>query len=115
TYFNKVRDLLRDDGRAVIQTITIDENRFEKYRSSGDFIRSYIFPGGLLPSAERFQAAAEGCGLRVTNRFDFGQDYAKTLSIWLENFDARRADIAALGYDDGFIRMWRFYLAACIA
>lgn len=115
TYFSKLKELLHDKGRAVIQTITIDDNRFDKYRQSGDFIRSYIFPGGLLPSPERFQAAAAGCGLRVTDRYDFGQDYARTLEIWLENFDRNRAEVSALGYDDGFIRMWRFYLAACIA
>lgn len=115
TYFSKVKELLHDKGRAVIQTITIDDTRFDKYRQSGDFIRSYIFPGGLLPSPERFQAAAAGCGLRVTDRYDFGQDYARTLEIWLDNFDGKRAEVSALGYDDGFIRMWRFYLAACIA
>lgn len=115
TYFSKLKDLLHSKGRAVIQTITIDDNRFDKYRQSGDFIRSYIFPGGLLPSPSRFQSAAATCGLLMTDRYDFGQDYARTLSVWLENFDNKRADVRALGYDDGFIRMWRFYLAACIA
>lgn len=115
TYFSKIKSLLQEQGRAVIQTITIDDNRFEKYRQSGDFIRSYIFPGGLLPSPSLFRASAESCGLRVTDRHDFGQGYARTLEIWLENFDKKRADVRALGYDDGFIRMWRFYLAACIA
>lgn len=114
-YFSKLKDLLHSKGRAVIQTITIDDNRFDKYRQSGDFIRSYIFPGGLLPSPSRFQSAAAACGLLMTDRYDFGQDYARTLSVWLENFDNKRADVRALGYDDGFIRMWRFYLAACIA
>lgn len=115
TYFSKLKELMHDKGRAVIQTITIDDSRFDKYRQSGDFIRSYIFPGGLLPSPSRFKSAAEKAGLCVTDRYDFGQDYARTLSCWLELFDAKRADISALGYDEGFIRMWRFYLAACIA
>lgn len=115
TYFSKLKELLNDKGRAVIQTITIDDKRFDKYRQSGDFIRSYIFPGGLLPSPSLFKAAAEKAGLRLVDRYDFGQDYARTLSSWLEKFDAKRSDISALGYDDGFIRMWRFYLAACIA
>jgi len=114
-YFDKLSSLLRRGGKAVIQTITIDDNRFEKYRQSGDFIRSYIFPGGMLPSPSRFKAEAESAGFVMTDRFDFGKDYATTLERWLETFDARRADIAALGYDEGFMRMWRFYLAACIA
>ncbi|HRI76259.1 MAG TPA: cyclopropane-fatty-acyl-phospholipid synthase family protein [Alphaproteobacteria bacterium] len=115
TYFSKIKGLLQDNGRAVIQTITIADSRFDKYRQSGDFIRSYIFPGGLLPSPSLFRASAESCGLRVIDQHDFGQDYARTLEIWLENFDNKSADVRALGYDDGFIRMWRFYLAACIA
>jgi len=115
TYFSKLKELMHEKGRAVIQTITIDDSRFDKYRQSGDFIRSYIFPGGLLPSPSRFKMAAEEAGLNVTDRYDFGMDYARTLSCWLENFDAQRSAISALGYDEGFIRMWRFYLAACIA
>lgn len=114
-YFEKVSSLLRRGGKAVIQTITIEDSRFEKYRQSGDFIRSYIFPGGMLPSPARFRAEAEKAGFVMTDRFDFGKDYATTLERWLHNFDARRDDIAALGYDEGFMRMWRFYLAACIA
>lgn len=114
-YFDKISSLLRRGGKAVIQTITIDDSRFEKYRQSGDFIRSYIFPGGMLPSPSRFKAEVEKAGFVMTDRFDFGNDYATTLERWLEAFDSRRADIVALGYDEGFIRMWRFYLAACIA
>ena len=115
TYFDKIAGLLKPGGRAVVQTITIADNRFERYRNSGDFIRKYIFPGGMLPSPSRFADAAARSGLRVADRFDFGQDYAQTLERWLGNFDARRLEVQDLGYDEGFIRMWRFYLAACIA
>lgn len=115
TYFNKIRDLLHKDGKAVIQTITIDDGDFEKYRMGGDFIRTYIFPGGMLPSASVFEHEAQKAGLKVENSFGFGQDYARTLDIWLDAFDAKRDAVKAMGFDDGFIRLWRFYLAACSA
>ena len=69
----------------------------------------------MLPSQSRFAQEAERAGLKVTDKFTFGLDYARTLESWLAAFDAKRDDVKALGYDDGFIRMWRFYLAACAA
>ncbi len=115
TYFSKLKSLLNDKGRAVVQTITINDNDFENYRQSGDFIRSYIFPGGMLPSPSRFNEEAQKAGLKTGEHFNFGLDYARTLEIWLENFDRKINAIKSLGYDDGFIRLWRFYLAACAA
>lgn len=115
TYFNKIRDLLSKDGKAVIQTITMNEKDFPRYRRGGDFIRSFIFPGGMLPSPSRFHAEAAKAGLKTGNQFTFGQDYARTLELWLHEFDAKYDEVKALGFDDGFIRLWRFYLAACIA
>lgn len=113
TYFSKLKDLLADNGRAVIQTITMNENDFPRYRQGGDFIRSYIFPGGMLPSPSRFDEEAGKAGLKTGEHFKFGLDYARTLEMWLAEFDKKIDDIKALGYDDGFIRLWRFYLAAC--
>lgn len=115
TYFDKIGSLMKKGGRAVIQTITIDDSRFEAYRRGSDFIRSFIFPGGMLPGPSRFAAEAAKAGLQVTDRFDFGLDYARTMEHWLATFDAQAPAIRDLGYDDGFIRLWRFYLAACIA
>lgn len=115
TYFSKVRDLLDTKGKAVIQTITMNEKDFPRYRRGGDFIRSYIFPGGMLPSPGRFKEEAEKAGLKSSNEFFFGNDYAHTLENWLNNFEAQQEKIKSLGFDDGFIRLWRFYLAACIA
>lgn len=115
TYFEKVSSLLKQGGKAVVQTITIDENRFERYRKGGDVIRNYIFPGGMLPSPTRFREEAAKAGLKVTDEFHFGHDYARTLQEWLDTFDEKRNEVRALGFDDGFIRLWRFYLAACIA
>ncbi len=115
TYFSKVGDLLNKNGKAVIQTITIDDARFERYRRGGDVIRSYIFPGGMLPGPSRFRREAEKAGLRVTGEYHFGKDYARTLEAWLNRFDETRGAVRDLGFDDSFIRLWRFYLAACIA
>jgi cyclopropane-fatty-acyl-phospholipid synthase len=115
TYFQQVGKSLKDKGRAVIQTITMNEHDFPRYRRGGDFIRSYIFPGGMLPSPSRFRAEVEAAGLKTGNEHYFGQDYAKTMEQWLKDFDAARDQVKAMGFDDGFIRLWRFYLAACIA
>lgn len=115
TYFSKIGNLLNKNGKAVIQTITMNEQDFPRYRKGGDFIRSFIFPGGMLPSPTRFREEANQAGLKAGNEFYFGQDYARTLEQWLNDFDQKRDQIKALGFDDGFIRLWRFYLAACIA
>ncbi len=113
-YFNTVKARLKKDGTAVIQTITIDDNLFEDYRERSDFIRQYTFPGGLLPSQKRFLEEAEKAGLKCNNIYNFGLDYAATLSEWLHRFDSSRDNIKKMGYSDGFIRNWRFYLSMCI-
>ena len=114
-YFQKLKSLLKQKGRAVLQTITINEHDFATYRNGADFIRSYIFPGGMLPSLPRFQQEASKAGLKTGSVHAFGQDYARTMTHWLDRFDDRAEDIKALGFDEGFMRLWRFYLAACIA
>lgn len=115
TYFQKISSLLKEKGTALIQTITIANDKFESYRKGNDVIRSLIFPGGMLPSPLAFAQSASKEGLRVNETFEFGLDYARTLEIWLQNFDNKYNEIKSLGYDDGFIRLWRFYLASCIA
>lgn len=114
-YFGKVKSLLAHQGKALIQTITIGESYFDRYRASGDAIRTFIFPGGMLPSPSRFEQESQKAGLRLTDSFAFGQDYARTLERWLERFEGRLAEVRQLGFDERFIRMWRFYLTCCIA
>lgn len=114
-YFNQVKSLLAGNGKAVIQTITIKDQYFERYRKGGDPIRTFIFPGGMLPSPERFVQASKKAGLSMTDQFAFGKDYALTLKHWLGRFEQRLSEVKALGFDDKFIRMWRFYLTCCIA
>lgn len=115
TYFQKLKSLLAKNGKAMVQTITINEQDFPSYRRGSDFIRSFIFPGGMLPSVSRFKEEAAKAGLATHQPYMFGKDYARTLEIWLESFDQQKEQIVALGFDEGFIRLWRFYLAACAA
>lgn len=115
TYFDKVASLLKEKGKAVIQTITIKDELFGEYRKGGDMIRSFIFPGGMLPSPQKFEQQAKISGLKVADTYFFGTDYAKTITEWLDKFDAQIRNIKSLGFDEKFIRIWRLYLATCIA
>ncbi len=115
TYFNKIKKLLKKDGKAVIQTITIEEESFTEYKYSTDFLRTYIFPGGLLPSPTRFNKTLKKAGLMPVKSFEFGQDYFHTLIMWLHNFDNAHDAVKNMGFDDRFIKLWRFYLAGCAA
>ena len=114
-YFNKMKNLLKKDGKAIVQTITIEDKSFNRYKNDTDFLRTYIFPGGLLPSPSRFDEEVKNAGLQSVKSFEFGQDYARTLSIWLNNFDNAYHKIIDKGFDDNFVRLWRFYLAGCAA
>lgn len=114
-YFEMLHRVLRAGGRAVIQAITIAENRFERYRTSSDFIQQYIFPGGMLATKTRIVDEAQRAGLQLESRHDFGGDYARTLTLWLSRFDQKESLVRGLGFDTRFIRMWRFYLAYCAA
>jgi cyclopropane-fatty-acyl-phospholipid synthase len=115
TYFKAVAERLKRGGKAVIQTITIGDEFFNDYRTRSDFIRHYVFPGGMLPSAQRFREEAEKAGLKCVDTFAFGQDYAKTLREWSKRIDEKRADILNMGYNESFIRNWQFYLGICAA
>ena len=115
TYFDKISNTLNAKGKAIIQTITIDDKYFERYKKGGDFIRSFIFPGGMLPGKKIFKQTAQNSGLKTTDLYEFGQDYSTTLKIWLANFENKLPEVQALGMDEKFIRIWRYYLAACAA
>ncbi|NND91124.1 MAG: class I SAM-dependent methyltransferase [Granulosicoccus sp.] len=113
TYFAKLGDLLEQGGTAVLQVITIDEERFEEYRASPDFIQRYIFPGGMLPSKTHLHELVERAGFALLDAEWFGQGYAKTLARWRERFDQASREVSALGFDERFLRMWRYYLDYC--
>ncbi len=114
-YFAAIRERLKPGGRAVVQTITIAESKFERYRRGTDFIQQYIFPGGMLPSQSRFGAEAAAQGLRLSAMHAFGADYAETLRRWHECFEKVAPQVQGLGFDGRFMRTWRFYLAYCEA
>lgn len=114
-YFQTLKSLLANKGKAMIQTITIGNEYFERYRKCGDMIRTYIFPGGMLPSPARFEQEARKVGLHISDTHTFGLDYARTMERWLQRFEAQLNEVKSLGFDDKFIRIWRFYLACCIA
>jgi cyclopropane-fatty-acyl-phospholipid synthase len=112
-YFKVVNQHLKTGGRALIQTITIDESRFERYRSSTDFIQQYIFPGGMLPSPIRFEKLANTHGLIVQEAFAFGKDYAETLRHWRLTFDSKIHRVSEQGFGEKFQRIWNLYFAYC--
>ena len=114
-FFSSVRDRLRPGGSAALQVITIADERFEHYRRSADFIQRYIFPGGMLPGPRVFAAVAADAGLKTGVPTFFAADYARTLECWLRRFDAARSEVQTLGFDTRFIKMWRYYLAYCVA
>jgi cyclopropane-fatty-acyl-phospholipid synthase len=114
-YFAAVRRALAPGGRACIQTITIADERFERYRTQSDFIQQHIFPGGMLASPSRFAAEARGAGLAVADTLTFGRDYAQTLRRWLAAFDDAATAVREQGFNERFMRCWRFYLAYCAA
>lgn len=112
-YFATLRERLKAGGRAVIQAITIEECRYEDYRREPDFIQRYIFPGGMLPTPTIMQREVEGAGLKLIGHESFGLSYAKTLAAWRERFQAAWPQVAPLGFDEHFRRMWDYYLAYC--
>ncbi len=115
SYFATVAQRLKRGGRACIQTITIADELFDRYRRSTDFIQQYIFPGGMLPSPSEFRRYARRQGLEVVNELAFGLDYARTLAEWHDVFLREREAVEAQGFDDRFLRTWQFYLAYCEA
>jgi cyclopropane-fatty-acyl-phospholipid synthase len=114
-YFATVAERLKRGGRAIIQTITIKDELFAGYRTRSDFVRHYVFPGGMLPSLARFREEAERAGLKFAGAFGFGKDYARTLREWLVQMQGQESAIRALGHDQQFLRNWEFYLGICAA
>jgi cyclopropane-fatty-acyl-phospholipid synthase len=115
TYFQTLQRSLKPGGRAVLQIITIGDEWFETYRARPDFIQRYIFPGGMLPCPTRLDALIADNNLKQTKHLSFGQDYARTLATWDQQFTAALPSLRPLGYDQRFERLWRYYLAYCEA
>jgi len=114
-YFKTLKERMDRDGVAMVQAITVKDEAFDDYVTRSDYIRHYVFPGGMLPSLGRFKETASEAGLVCKDIFAFGQDYARTLRDWLARFDAAEPAIRRLGHDTRFIRSWRLYLSMCAA
>lgn len=114
-YFRTVDRLLAPGGIAVVQTIGIPDERFERYRRTRDWIQEHVFPGALLPSLEVIARSVARTRLMITGLEEIGIGYAPTLRAWRENVWRNVDAVRALGYDDRFLRLWTFYLAYCEA
>lgn len=114
-YFAQLRDRLVTGGFAGIQAITIQDRFFANYRREVDFIQRYIFPGGMLPSPAVLKALGDKFGVPIIRERVFGEDYARTLATWRDNFRAAWPNLTSLGFDERFRRTWEYYLAYCEA
>ena len=114
-YFAVLRDRLKPGGAAVLQVITIANERFEEYRRKPDFIQRHIFPGGMLPSATALRSAIAQAGLTLDQVETFGESYALTLCEWRCRFHGAWSTISAMGFSERFRRMWDYYLSYCEA
>ncbi|MCG7871256.1 MAG: cyclopropane-fatty-acyl-phospholipid synthase family protein [Candidatus Thiodiazotropha lotti] len=114
-YFGKLSTLLKTNGTAALQVITISEEAYTSYRKKPDFIQRYIFPGGMLPAVSRLKSLAEKHRFELVEDDSFGLDYAKTLEKWQLNFNQAKDKVFAQGFDPQFIRMWQYYLSYCEA
>ena len=115
SYFSTVYGRLKAGGQATLQIITVRDDRFEEYRKYVDFIQKYIFPGGMLPSPAVLRREAQKAGLDYVKSIEFGESYSKTLRLWHALFNDKWDQVAAMGFDDRFRRMWNFYLTSCAA
>ncbi|CAH1532861.1 Cyclopropane-fatty-acyl-phospholipid synthase [Vibrio owensii] len=114
SYIKVCESLLKSGGLMAIQAITIADQRYDYYSNNVDFIQQYIFPGGFLPSVTSLtQATTKHSDLVTRDLFDIGLDYAKTLNEWHLRFNRAESEVRSFGYDDRFVRMWRYYLSYC--
>lgn len=114
-FFAKLRDVLAPGGRAGLQIITIRDDLFSIYRKRSDFMRKYIFPGGMLAGERQLRQQTDLAGLGWNSITRFGLDYADTLAAWAHRFETAWDEICPLGFDERFRRLWRFYLSYCEA
>ncbi|WP_434361508.1 cyclopropane-fatty-acyl-phospholipid synthase family protein [Parasalinivibrio latis] len=113
-FVRKCESLLKPGGKMAIQAITIADQRYEHYSRNVDFIQKHIFPGGFLPSISALQKVLTDETKFVTRNIqDLGIDYADTLKDWLKRFNQHEDDLKSIGYDDRFLRLWRYYFCYC--
>jgi cyclopropane-fatty-acyl-phospholipid synthase len=114
TYFGQLGRLLKPAGLALLQAITIEDQRYAQALKSVDFIKHHVFPGSFIPSIQAMLTAkTHASDLALVHLEDFGLSYARTLKAWRERFLAQLDAVRKLGFDERFIRLWEFYLAYC--
>jgi cyclopropane-fatty-acyl-phospholipid synthase len=111
SYLAALDRLLVPGGRVGLQAITMEHERMLATRRTYTWIHKYIFPGGLIPSVTAIEDILDGGRLRIADRDDFGPHYAETLRLWRDRFTARADEVRALGFDEVFLAMWKFYLS----
>lgn len=116
-YFQKIHQVLKPEGRAGLQIITIQDDLFEDYQARTDFIQKYVFPGGTLPSEHVLERVIQQSGFHQDEILRFGRDYADTLAEWSKRFESswRMIEASNPKFDQRFRRLWLFYLAYCEA
>ena len=116
TFFERCSELLAPNGTMLLQAITMDDRAYPVEKASKSFIRTYVFPGGCLPSLEVIsKCVAKRTDLRTVHLEDLTPHYAETLRRWRTNFEAATEQLEDLGYDERFRRLWRMYLSYCEA
>ncbi|MBF0197647.1 MAG: class I SAM-dependent methyltransferase [Planctomycetes bacterium] len=115
-YFQKIDQLLKPGGKALIQAILIPDYRYDQHLKSLDFIQHSIFPGSTIPSlGALLKSSASRSKLTISDVFDMTEDYALTMRHWQNNFRRNIDKISNLGYPQSFLRMWTYYLDYCAA
>lgn len=114
-YFRKLAECLKPGGTAVLQVISIAEEKFEAYRRTPDFIQLYVFPGGMLPTIRIMREEIARAGLTLQRVETFGQSYAETLAVWRQRFHDALPGLRSAGMGEAFGRRWDYYLAYCEA
>ena len=114
-YFATLKRNLAEGGHALVQAITVRDDYFDTYRTHSDFIRQYVFPGGMLLSDTQIEKQAKAAGLKVEDNFAFGDSYALTCRTWADRLVRQKNRIHALGFSEAFFRNWQYYLEICAA
>jgi cyclopropane-fatty-acyl-phospholipid synthase len=113
-YFRTCSQILKPDGLALIQAISVPDWEYAGYLKCPEFINTYIFPGGCCPSVGAMTRAVGTCtDMRLVHFQDMTPHYVRTLHCWRERFLAKLAAVKALGYDEHFCRMWEYYFCYC--
>ena len=112
-YFKTLNQVLKKNGKACFQIITIHDDEYLNYINQVDFIQKYIFPGGVLPSKKILYKLFKENNFELYEEKSFGKDYAKTLTIWKERFNKSWNDISKIGFDEKFKNLWNYYLSYC--